>query len=94
MEFKKPAKHMFVCPVSPHVAWHWNFIFKECPVVASERNMEECRICSLRGIISEELLKEMKREKQRSKKEQGEKSKKHTNKPSTETPDKGKTFIG
>lgn len=48
----------FYCPVSSHIAWAWGLVFKECPVVAGERDMDECRSCPLRGNLTEELKKE------------------------------------
>jgi len=54
-------KHQFNCPVSPHIAWDWGLAYKDCPVVASERDSEECRTCSLRGNLAEELKKEKRR---------------------------------
>lgn len=50
-------KHSFACPVSPHVAWSWGLVFKDCPVVAGERDMDECRTCPLRGNVTEEIRK-------------------------------------
>jgi hypothetical protein len=42
-------KHRFSCPVSTHIAWEWGLVYKECPVSAGERDMDECRSCPLRG---------------------------------------------
>jgi len=39
----------FYCPVSPHIPWFWGLTYKECPCAGNERNMEECRLCHLRG---------------------------------------------
>jgi hypothetical protein len=86
----RKEKH-FSCPVSTHVAWNWGLVFKECPVVAGERDMEECRTCPLRGSLTDELRKE----KSRPKRDHHDKNKKRSGKPSDGvTPNKGKAYVG
>jgi hypothetical protein len=86
----RKQKH-FSCPVSTHIAWSWGLVFKECPVCASERDMEECRTCPLRGNLTDELRKE----KSRPKRDHNDKNKKRSGKPSDGvTPNKGKAYVG
>jgi hypothetical protein len=86
---KQSKKSEFFCPVSPHIAWSWRLIFKECPVVASERDSEECRTCPLRGVVPPHG------ERSRPKRDMSDKRKKsagtHTDRT---TPKKGQTFVG
>lgn len=87
----------FSCPVSPHIAWDWNLIFKECPLIANERDMEECRTCPLRGHLADEMRKEKEKEKYRprrdgDKKRTGKSTDRTT--PDKAVPDKGKAYVG
>jgi hypothetical protein len=47
--FAPRKKADFYCPMSPGIAWHWGLVYKECPLDALERDMEECASCRLRG---------------------------------------------
>lgn len=38
----------FSCPLSTLILWHHGLIYKECPLVPSQRDMNECKGCKLR----------------------------------------------
>lgn len=86
---KYSKKSEFFCPVSPYIAWSWGgLIFKECPVVASEQNFDECRTCPLRGLVLHGTGIKPKRD-------VSDKRKKSVGKYSDGvTPKKGHTFVG
>jgi len=43
---KKPK---FLCPDSPHIMWHHNLVYKECPLASDQRSMDSCDKCHLKG---------------------------------------------
>ncbi len=82
------AKNEFCCPVSPHVAWFWGLIFKDCPVVPQERDSDECRTCPLRGAI------ELQRDRRPRRDERDRDRKPSGKRRDGSNPNKGKTFVG
>jgi len=92
-------KTKFSCPVSPHIAWEWDLIFKDCPVAPSERDMEECRTCPLRGHLVDNMRKEKEKEKFRPRRDGADRNKRRAGKPTDKVPDKtvpdkGKAYVG
>ncbi len=70
----KGKKCSFSCPVSYQVAWDWGFIFKTCPLVSCERDMEECRTCKLRGQVEQKRKKDRSDRKRKSEHTEKEKT--------------------
>lgn len=84
----------FSCPLSPHIAWNWGLQYKDCPVVAGERDMDECRTCPLRGNAAEELKKDRPRPR-RDRDDRNDRNRKRAGRPADgTTPNKGKSYIG
>jgi hypothetical protein len=81
-------KQPFSCPVSTHVAWHWGLVYKDCPVVSQERDIDECRSCPLRG----EVDARRDRGKPRRDDKDGDKGRRPPGKPGRGWQDKGKRF--
>ena len=63
--FPRGPETKFNCPISTYILWHHNLIYKECPVVASERDMKNhCEKCPLRGAVNIQKLHKTEREKE------------------------------
>jgi len=45
---KQVKKEYFSCPLGRDIMWWRGFIYKECPLSSSYRNMSECSDCALR----------------------------------------------
>jgi hypothetical protein len=80
-------KRCFSCPVAPYIPWGWGLIFKDCPIISTERDMEECRTCLLRG--HSEMLR-----KPRPKRNAGDRDQNRNKKKIDKPIDKEKTYIG
>lgn len=49
-------KPKFSCPLSPGILWFHGLVYNECPLVDSERDMDECADCPLRAENTQELI--------------------------------------
>jgi len=87
MARNRPKRNSFFCPIS-NVPWSWGFIYKDCPLASDQRNMEECRNCSLHGNM--ELFR---KEKHKPRRDVSNKDKKQVA-TSEDGVTKGKTFTG
>ena len=45
---KARKKGHFYCPISTYIPWPNGLVYKECPLNAEHRDMDECKLCKFK----------------------------------------------
>lgn len=94
-----PWKPKFYCPLSPQILWFHDLRYSECPLIPSQRDMNECASCPCRSDNTAELIADReRREKESRRKRKGSKgdtprSSRRPRNPSVVVREKGKSYV-
>lgn len=96
-----PWKPKFSCPLSPGIPWFHGLVYNDCPLVESERDMDECADCPLRAENTAELILKRQRDDKKRKRRKRDDSKRPgkgrrppaKQKPEPVVVEKGKSYV-